>query len=201
MKGPMKDNLLPIRTVFYRAYPDEEGEKLFNELDTLRAIQVPSEQQAERIQQIKDSNVLVGEYRYTVSKYSLMQRTRREALLARGQAWFKERAGISWSDHYAQPLAQRDQLRDGLTDVAWYWSAIIPAITLVEYRQVDLLHDSTPEWATSEVPDEWNDIEVFATLDGELTGRLFARTRELNPFLSGISQDEATKKFGVVTVI
>lgn len=197
----MKDNLLSTRIVTYRVQPTTSDTALLSQYEALQAVDEPTDEQSEELAKLSAERIIVDEYKFTLSAYSVMQRAKRDSLLNKGKQWFEEQTGITWVAHFALSGAERDPLNRELVEIAWGWSAVIPAIIKVEQRQVDVLSDYKTEWETTQIPQGWNDIGTFAnSVKDDLEGSLRSHTYILNPFLVGISQDEEAKKFGVVSV-
>lgn len=197
----MKDNFLATRTVIYRTEPSAEDMAILRQQEALQAVLEPTDEQSEELASLCAERVLVDEYRYTLSAYSVVQKARREANTNKARAWIGAATGVPFTESSTEDENSDGIDRDSLFYMSWAWATILPAITLVEVRQVDMLGDYKTEWTPETIPEGWKDIDTFlASVRDDLFFELRNRANELNPhLLLGVPQDELSKKFGVVS--
>lgn len=196
----MRDIFLSTQVVPYRMPPSDDELALLRQHEELLSIVDPTDEQSEELAKLSAEQVIVDEYNFTVSSYSVMQSAQRGACLNKVRQWFQEQIGIAWSEHFAVPYGERDSYANDISELAWAWSCIIPAILKIEQRKIDVLGDYKSEWEVTPVPDTWKDITFFVnSVKSDLVSALSSSVYDLNPSLLGIKQDEISKKFGVVS--
>lgn len=196
----MRDIFLSTQVVPYRMPPSDDELALLRQHEELLSIADPTDEQSEELAKLSAEQVIVDEYNFTVSSYSVMQSAQRGACLSKARQWFQEQTGITWADHYAVPFSERDELTNDISELVWAWSCIIPGILKIEQRKIDMLGDYKSEWEVTPIPDTWKDVAFFVnSLKSDLVSALASGVYALNPSLLGIKQDEISKKFGVVS--